>query len=108
MAKVPKVGETDFTVNWLVEAANRDLAGGIGNMSQRVVSMVHRYRAGFVPDPVRWTSTRTRRQSCCPRGCRTTGPGRQGVGSIRPPRCRVGGDDVVNAANRYVEQAAPW
>ena len=48
---MPKVGETDFTVNWLVEAANRDLAGGIGNLTQRVVTMVHRYRAGFVPVP---------------------------------------------------------
>ncbi|MET9019271.1 methionine--tRNA ligase [Actinopolymorpha sp. NPDC004070] len=51
-ARVPKVGDTDFTLDRLVDVANQDLAGGIGNLTQRVVSMVHRYRAGVVPaDP---------------------------------------------------------
>ncbi|GAA2757281.1 methionine--tRNA ligase [Actinopolymorpha rutila] len=48
-ARVPKVGDTDFTLDRLVDVANQDLAGGIGNLTQRVVSMVHRYRAGVVP-----------------------------------------------------------
>lgn len=46
---VPRVGDVDFTVGRLVERANADLAGGVGNLVSRVVSMLHRYRAGRVP-----------------------------------------------------------
>jgi methionyl-tRNA synthetase len=38
---VPRVGDADFTVAGLVEAANRDLANGAGNLVRRVVSLVH-------------------------------------------------------------------
>ncbi len=50
IAQVPKVGDTDFTEERLVAAVNRDLAGGVGNLSQRVVTMIHRFRDGIVPD----------------------------------------------------------
>lgn len=46
---VPRVGDVDFTVGRLIERANADLAGGVGNLVNRVVSMVHRYRAGRIP-----------------------------------------------------------
>lgn len=41
--------DTDFTVGRLIARANADLANGIGNFVNRVVTMVHRYRAGRVP-----------------------------------------------------------
>ncbi|HSI93805.1 MAG TPA: methionine--tRNA ligase [Jiangellaceae bacterium] len=47
---VPRVGDVDFTVDRLVARANSDLAGGVGNLVNRVVTMVHRYRDGQVPD----------------------------------------------------------
>jgi methionyl-tRNA synthetase len=47
---VPRVGDVDFTVTRLVERANADLAGGVGNLVNRVATMVHRYRGGRVPD----------------------------------------------------------
>jgi methionyl-tRNA synthetase len=40
------VGDTDFTVERLVARANEDLANGLGNLVNRVVSMIHRYRQG--------------------------------------------------------------
>lgn len=46
---VPRVGDTDFTRERLVERADADLAGGLGNLVNRVVTMVHRYRAGRPP-----------------------------------------------------------
>jgi methionyl-tRNA synthetase len=54
LREVPRVGDTDVTVARLVERANADLAGGFGNVVNRVVTMVHRYRYGRVPPP-RWT-----------------------------------------------------
>lgn len=47
---VPRVGDVDFTVDRLVARANSDLAGGVGNLVNRVVTMVHRYRDGQIPD----------------------------------------------------------
>jgi len=52
IAEVSKVGDTDFTLRRLVDAANRDLAGGLGNVAQRVLAMVHRFRGGVVPPAV--------------------------------------------------------
>lgn len=49
LREVPPVGDTDFTVDRLVNRANEDLANGLGNLVNRVTSMVHKYRAGRVP-----------------------------------------------------------
>ena len=51
LREVPRVGDADFTAQRLVARANADLAGGLGNLVSRTVAMVHRYRAGVVPDP---------------------------------------------------------
>jgi methionyl-tRNA synthetase len=42
--------DTDFTVGRMVRRANEDLANSVGNLVNRVVGMVHRYRAGRAPD----------------------------------------------------------
>jgi methionyl-tRNA synthetase len=50
LREVPRIGDVDFTEARLVARANADLAGGIGNLVKRVVTLVHRYRDGRVPD----------------------------------------------------------
>lgn len=42
--------DTDFAVTRLVERADRELANGLGNLINRTVSLVHRYRDGRVSD----------------------------------------------------------
>ena len=46
---MPRIGDADFTVERLVARANDDLASGLGNLVNRVTTMVHRYRDGVVP-----------------------------------------------------------
>lgn len=106
IAKVPKVGDTDFTVQRLVDAANRDLAGGIGNLSQRVVSMVHRYRDGVVPPPPPDADADAKPllSVCAELPARVDAA--LAAFDLRAAASAV--TTVVNAANRYVEQAAPW
>jgi methionyl-tRNA synthetase len=48
LREVPRVGDTDFTVDKLVARANEDLANGLGNLVNRVVSLVHSDRNGAV------------------------------------------------------------
>jgi methionyl-tRNA synthetase len=49
LREVPRGADADFTVERLVGRANDELANGFGNLVNRVVSMIHRYRGGRVP-----------------------------------------------------------
>jgi methionyl-tRNA synthetase len=49
LREVPRVGDADFTLDRLVERANAELAGGLGNLVHRTITMIHRYRGGVVP-----------------------------------------------------------
>ncbi|WP_007023746.1 methionine--tRNA ligase [Saccharomonospora iraqiensis] len=51
LREVPRVGDADFTTGRLVRRYHEDLANGLGNLVNRAVSMVHRYRAGTTPEP---------------------------------------------------------
>jgi methionyl-tRNA synthetase len=51
LREVPKVGDADFTVERLIARADDELANGLGNLVNRVVAMIHRYRDGRIPDP---------------------------------------------------------
>ena len=49
LREVPRVGDADFTVDRLIARADDELANGFGNLVNRVVSMIGRYRDGRVP-----------------------------------------------------------
>jgi methionyl-tRNA synthetase len=49
LSDVAKVGETDFTEERLVDRANTDLANGLGNLVNRSLTVVAKYRNGIVP-----------------------------------------------------------
>jgi methionyl-tRNA synthetase len=51
LREMPRTSDGDFTVARLVERYERDLANDLGNLVNRVVSMVGRYRGGRVPAP---------------------------------------------------------
>jgi methionyl-tRNA synthetase len=50
LREVPKGADADFTVARLVGRANDELANGFGNLVNRVVSLLHRYFDGRVPE----------------------------------------------------------
>ena len=51
LREVPWGADADFTIDRLVARANDELANGFGNLVNRVVSLLHRYRDGHVPTP---------------------------------------------------------
>jgi methionyl-tRNA synthetase len=46
---VARVGDADYTTDRLVGRYHEDLANGLGNLVNRTVSMIHKYRGGTVP-----------------------------------------------------------
>ena len=82
LREVPRVGDADFTVGRLVARADDELANGLGNLVNRVVAMIHRYRGGRVPGGpgFRWPPAGRLAASC-----REAGRGRRGAGGVRLP-----------------------
>ncbi|MPZ28608.1 MAG: methionine--tRNA ligase [Micromonosporaceae bacterium] len=101
LREVPRTGDVDFTVGRLVARANADLAGGIGNLVHRVVTMVHRYRAGRTPTgPTAAAVADTCRDA--PEQIATALLGydfRRACAALWT---------IVDEANRHVEHARPW
>lgn len=49
LREVARAGDTDYTAERLIARANEDLANNLGNLVNRTVSMVNRYRDGVIP-----------------------------------------------------------
>lgn len=49
VADVARLGDTDFTEERLRRRYQQDLAGGVGNLVNRTVSLIQRFRSGAVP-----------------------------------------------------------
>jgi methionyl-tRNA synthetase len=107
LREVPRVGDTDFTVARLTDRANADLAGGLGNLVSRTVAMVHRYRGGLVPGGGAVTADPDARElaGLC---LRVPGQVREALDRYDFRAATAAIWQIVDAANRYIEQAAPW
>jgi methionyl-tRNA synthetase len=132
LREVPRVGDADFTEARLVARANADLANDLGNLVSRVVTLVHRYRQGKVPQaggPGEKRQEHNPRAGIRPGGQpqqaehdRLTLAGRRLAAACEQAPERIAAAlaafdiraataaiwDVVEEANRYVEVAEPW
>lgn len=101
---VPRSGDVDFTVPRLVERVNADLAGGFGNLVNRVVTMVHRYRDGRVAAASADAAGGELARACrdAPKLIETALAGfdfRAACGAVWR---------IVEEGNRHIEQLRPW
>jgi methionyl-tRNA synthetase len=106
LREVPRVGDVDFTVDKLVARANRDLADDLGNLVNRVVSLVHRYRDGRPPSDITPHTADAGRLAAVGEGAPALVAAALGGFDFRRATAAVWG--LVEEANRYVERAAPW
>jgi methionyl-tRNA synthetase len=123
---VPRVGDTDFTVEKLIARANEDLANGLGNLVNRVVSLVHSYRNGVVRPCARPAGTSRWLAAAAGPDHGSTADWPADAAALRATiertpaavRTALARFDfrsaaaavfkIVEQANRYVEAAAPW
>lgn len=102
---VPRVGDADFTLNRLVARANSDLAGGLGNLIKRVVTMIHRYRDGRVPTSRSVPTGVKQLADACDKA-----PDQIDVALTEFDFRRAAATvwTIVEEANRCIETARPW
>lgn len=105
LREVPRVGDADFTVDRLVNRANADLAGGVGNLVSRVVTMIHRYRDGQVPTVAVQEPAAAGLVEACRDAPRLID---QALDRFDFRRATGLALSIVEGANRYVEQVRPW
>ncbi len=125
LREVPRVGDTDFTVDKLIARANQDLANGLGNLVSRISSVAHAYRNGVVR-PCRRPHG-TSRWLAAAADCRAIGQDwpadataladtvERTPDAVRAALARfdfraaaAAVFEIVEQANRYVETTEPW
>lgn len=101
---VPRVGDADYTTERLIGRYHEDLANGLGNLVNRTVSMIHKYRGGTVPalaEPPVGSPLTT---------AINTAPGKVDAAlerfDFRNATAAIW--DIVSEANRHVVEAEPW
>ncbi len=105
LREIPSTEDGDFTLERFIRAYNGDLADQLGNLLNRVVSMVNRYYNGIVPapGPVEGVDIGLLAKAQLLRGKVETAVERfalnEGLDAIW---------DVISAANKYVADVEPW
>src|SRR5262249_53018535 len=102
---IPATEDGDFTPERFVRTCNADLADRLGNLLNRVVSMVGRYYDGEVPAS-RGENAVDRPLIETARGLRERLEG--ALARFAPHEALAAIWELVDAANRYVEETAPW
>ncbi|WP_328995326.1 methionine--tRNA ligase [Kribbella sp. NBC_01245] len=114
LREVPRVGDADFTVDRLIARADDELANGLGNLVNRTVSMIHRYRAGADPTAapahaVQQSKDAVRQAAALQTACRQAGPAvDEALDDFDFRRATSAVWSIVDEANRYLNQAKPW
>ncbi len=94
LREVPRVGDADFTEARLIARHDEDLANGLGNLVNRVVTMVCRFLDGHVPGgepPVD-----------------VSGAVHEALEDFDFRRAAAAVWTLVEEANRYVDREQPW
>jgi methionyl-tRNA synthetase len=102
---VPRVGDADFTTERLEARAREDLSGGIGNVVNRVVTMIHKFRPGVPPAGFTLSAGNKALVVACERAPSLI-DGALDRADFRTALAALSA--IVDEANRFIEAARPW
>ena len=105
LREVPRVGDADFTIERLTARADTELANGVGNLVNRVVSMIHRYRGGFPPDSGHLAPGSEELTAACRRAPELI---ETALARFDFRRATTAVWAIAEAANRYINHVQPW
>lgn len=106
LREVPATGDADYTDEKLERRYNADLANDLGNLLNRTVSMIRRYRGGSVPAAGELTDLDRELLGVASRVAPSV---HRALGEDYDPQAALASIwELVVRANRYVEENAPW
>ncbi len=109
LRETPFGADGNFTWENFTERFNRDLANDLGNLLQRVLTMIRRYRDGRIPSPSALEKEdQALRDDCLglyPKVKECLDPGRGDL-DFHVALSRIW--DTVRHANQYVDRTGPW
>jgi methionyl-tRNA synthetase len=105
LREVPRGADADFTIDRLVSRANDELANGLGNLVNRVVTMIHRYRGGHFP-----ATTASAPDAAALDAAIRNAPSliARALEDFDFRRATEGVWQIADEANRYVNRTRPW
>jgi methionyl-tRNA synthetase len=105
LREVPRVGDADFTVERLIARADDELANGLGNLVNRVIAMIGRYRDGRVPGPAPVPAGGEDLDAAIRQADRLT---RVAVEEFDFRQATAAVWAIADEANRFINHARPW
>jgi methionyl-tRNA synthetase len=103
LREVPPTGDADYTDDKLERRYNADLANDLGNLLNRTISMIRRYRDGQVPASIDPHSGDALGVTALPEAITNA----MGI-AYDPQQALAAIWDCIVQANRYVETTSPW
>jgi methionyl-tRNA synthetase len=97
--------DANFNEEALIDRINADLANDLGNLVSRLLTMVHRYCGGKVPQAGAAEEEDTRLKEAA---CRLPSSYVTHMEALRFHVALMEIWEVINHVNRYLDQSAPW
>ena len=104
-AGMPETGDSDFSWGEFVRRNNDELVATYGNLVQRVLSLIARNLDGKAPSPGELDGADEELLAHCRRSLEETGANIEACRFRAALQAAMG---LAQAANRYLEQKAPW
>ncbi len=105
LAATHPTADADFSIEAFEARYNADLANDLGNLLNRTISMIRSYRGGRVPSGA---TTNEADAELRARAEGLAGRVHQAMVAYQFQHATAAVWEVISAANRYIEQQAPW